>query len=171
MPKDRARKQQNRAAKDHTSRAYMDARRQLEDRSPKLTEVPAVEIAAPVAVEMARQLHAAHLHLSAFHRLAQDYGIAEPRRAMKEPTDPVSRIKNQASRALYELQLWAGRTAHASGAVSAEPKPMAHSTTPEGAAYAQLYRSRDDSGRWCATVGARCRNPATSTRARNNSGR
>ncbi len=153
VPKDRARKQAARAAKDHTSRAYMDAQRQLEAQAPKLRETPAAEVPAPVAVEMARQLHAAWLHLGAFKRLTEDYRITPPRKAMEEPTDPVGRAERQVSNLLFDLQEWAGRTAHASGAVSAEPKFMAHSGTPEAKAFGQLYPQGQGSGGWCREPG------------------
>lgn len=125
-------------------------------------EVPAAELPAPVAVEMARHLHAAWLHLGAFKRLAEDYRVTPPQRAMEEPKDPVGRAEKQLSDLLFDLQMWAGRTAHASGAVSAEPKLMAHSGTPEGVAFAQLYPG---SGRWCSAAGGTMPQPGDERQA------
>jgi len=153
MPKDRARKQAARAAKDHTSRAYMDAQRQLESQAPKLRETPPAEVPTTVALEMARQLHAAWLHLGAFNRLTEDYRITPPRKGLDEPKDAVGRAERQLMKLLFDLQEWAGRTAHASGAVSSEPKFMAHSGTPEAEAFGQLYPHGPGPGRWCSGPG------------------
>lgn len=153
MPKDRARKQATRAAQNYTNRAYMDARRQMEDQTPKLREAPPAQVPAPVAQEMARQLYAAWLHLGTVKELVENYGITPSRHAGQQPKDPVGRAQEHLTQLLFDLLEWAGRTAHASNAVSAEPRFMAQSGTPEARAFAQLYPHGDGSVRWCREPG------------------
>ncbi|MFH8410433.1 hypothetical protein ACH4FX_37505 [Streptomyces sp. NPDC018019] len=152
MTRDRVRKQKARAVKDQNpSRAYADAARALE--MPKASQHPPAEVPATVAVMMARQLHAAWLHLIAFETLAKEYGkvIPEWTKLGEAPRNPVHKAADQASSLLYELREWAGRTAHASGAVEAVPNGFggAGDTSPERRAETALYPP----GEWCRVAG------------------
>ncbi|MEU7222342.1 hypothetical protein [Streptomyces chrestomyceticus] len=152
MTRDRARKQKVRAVQDQTpSRAYADAARELE--MPKASQHPPAEVPATVAVMMARQLHAAWMHLIAFENLAKEYGTVIPERPKlgEAPRNPVHKAADQASSLLYELREWAGRTAHASGAVEAVPNGFggAGDTSPERRAETALYPP----GEWCRAAG------------------
>ncbi|MGW9436771.1 hypothetical protein [Streptomyces sp. NPDC055607] len=109
------------------------------------------EVPSTVAVTMARQINAAHLHLSAFRNLVQTYGdglVPEWPKPGRGPDNPVDQTLSTASDLLYELREWSSRTAHASGAVSVLPEIIAASEE-QRRAEAVLYPP----GGWCALPG------------------
>ncbi|WP_228773856.1 hypothetical protein [Streptomyces sp. VN1] len=92
---------------------------------PRASKQRPAEVPSTVAVMMARQINAAHLHLSEFRNLVQAYGeglVPEWPKPDQAPDNPVGQTLSTASRLLYELREWSSRTAHASGAVSVLPE-------------------------------------------------
>ncbi|MFJ8388612.1 hypothetical protein ACIQ9Q_29625 [Streptomyces sp. NPDC094438] len=115
---------------------------------PRVSEHRPAEVPSTVAVMMARQINAAHLHLSAFRDLVQKYGdglVPEWPKLGQAPDNPVDQALSEASRLLYELREWSSHTAHASGAVSVLPEIIAASEE-QLRAEAVLYPP----GGWCA---------------------
>ncbi|GHH54643.1 hypothetical protein [Streptomyces candidus] len=109
------------------------------------------EVPTTVAVMMARQIHAAHLNLSAFRNLVQEYGeglVPEWPKPGQAPDNPVARTLGEASRLLYELREWSSHSAHVSGAVSVLPEVIAASEE-QRRAEAVLYPP----GGWCPLPG------------------
>ncbi|MGW1819126.1 hypothetical protein ACWCQM_36885 [Streptomyces sp. NPDC002125] len=109
------------------------------------------EVSSTVAVMMARQINAAHLHLSQFRNLVQTYGdglVPEWPKPGQTPDNPVDQTLSTASRLLYELREWSSHTAHASGAVPVLPEIIAASEE-QRRAEAALYPP----GGWCALPG------------------
>ncbi|MFJ5645814.1 hypothetical protein [Streptomyces sp. NPDC093223] len=109
------------------------------------------DVPSTVAVLMARQIEAAHQHLSAYRELVQTYGgglIPDWHRPEREPDNPVHRSLSDASRLVYDLREWTSHTAHASGAVAVLPEIIA-ATPEQERAEAILYPA----GEWCAVPG------------------
>ncbi|MFD4320501.1 hypothetical protein [Streptomyces sp. NPDC058548] len=118
---------------------------------PRASKHRPAEVPSTVAVMMARQIQAAHLHLSQFRDLVQTYGdglVPEWPKPGQAPDNPVAQTLSAASRLLYELREWSSRTAHASGAVSVLPELVAASEE-QRRAEALLYPP----GGWCALPG------------------
>ncbi|MFE9406854.1 hypothetical protein ACFYNY_34665 [Streptomyces sp. NPDC006530] len=118
---------------------------------PKASKHRPPEVPSTVAVMMARQINAAHLHLSQFRNLVQTYGdglVPEWPRPGRAPDNPVDQTLSTASRLLYELREWSSHTARASGAVSVLPEIIAASKE-QLRAEAVLYPP----GGWCALPG------------------
>lgn len=109
------------------------------------------EVPSTVAVLMARQIEAAHLHLGAYRELVQTYGgglVPDGHQPDRQPDNPVHRSLSDASRLVYDLREWTSHTAHASGAVSVLPEVIA-ATPEQERAEAVLYPP----GEWCAVPG------------------
>ncbi|WP_330269947.1 hypothetical protein [Streptomyces griseorubiginosus] len=118
---------------------------------PRASKHRPAEVPSTVAVLMARQVNAAHLHLSAFRDLVQTYGdglVPEWPKPGQAPDNAVDQTLSTASRLLYELREWSSHTAHASGAVSVLPEIIAASEE-QLRAEAVLYPP----GGWCAVPG------------------
>ncbi|MFF1733736.1 hypothetical protein [Streptomyces sp. NPDC058247] len=118
---------------------------------PRASKHRPAEVPSTVAVMMARQIHAAHLHLSAFRNLVQEYGdglLPEWPKPGQAPDNPMDQTLSEASRLLYELREWSSHTAHASGAVSVLPEVIAASEE-QLRAEAVLYPP----GEWCPLPG------------------
>ncbi|MFE4264475.1 hypothetical protein [Streptomyces sp. NPDC056883] len=118
---------------------------------PTVSQHRPAEVPTTVAVMMARQIHAAHLHLSAFRNLVQQYGdglVPEFPKAGQAPDNPVAQALDATSRLLYELREWSSHSAHASGAVSALPEVIAASEE-QLRAEEVLYPT----GEWCRQPG------------------
>ncbi|MYS36371.1 hypothetical protein K388_07169 [Streptomyces sp. KhCrAH-43] len=118
---------------------------------PRASKHRPAEVPSTVAVMMARQINAAHLHLSQFRNLVQTYGdglVPEWPKPGQAPDNPVDQTLSMASRLLYELREWSSHTAHASGAVSVLPEIIAASEE-QLRAEAVLYPP----GGWCALPG------------------
>ncbi|MEU6618972.1 hypothetical protein [Streptomyces parvus] len=109
------------------------------------------EVPSTVAVLMARQIEAAHQHLSAYRELVRTYGgglIPDWHQPDREPDNPVHRSLSDASHLVYDLREWTSHTAHASGAVAVLPEVIA-ATPEQERAEAVLYPP----GEWCAVAG------------------
>lgn len=122
-----------------------------EPKMPRASKHRPAEVPSTVAVMMARQIHAAHLHLSAFRDLVQEYGdglVPEWPKPGQTPDNPVAQTLSKASRLLYDLREWSSHTAHASGAVSVLPEVIAASEE-QLRAEAVLYPP----GEWCPLPG------------------
>ena len=120
---------------------------------PRASKHRPAEVPSTVAVLMARQVNAAHQHLSAFRDLVQTYGdglVPEWPKPGQAPDNAVDQTLSTASRLLYELREWSSHTAHASGAVSVLPEIIAASEE-QLRAEAVLYPP----GGWCAVPGGK----------------
>ncbi|MFD3889981.1 hypothetical protein [Streptomyces microflavus] len=118
---------------------------------PRASKHRPADAPSTVAVMMARQIHAAHLHLFQFRDLVQTYGgglVPEWPKPGRAPDNPVDQTLRTASRLLYELREWSSRSSYTSGAVSVLPEVIGASEE-QRRAEAVLYPP----GGWCALPG------------------
>ncbi|SFW12902.1 hypothetical protein [Amycolatopsis australiensis] len=145
-----------------TSSSYTAARR-ADTRSARrhieaLDEEPPATVDAPAAVMMARHLRAAQLHLSAVRSLAIGQNLILSSTASDAPPGPFPAMQAAVDDSIVttlHLQMWADRTAHASGAIDEPIDRGLNSDPATSVAWQQLYPGprNDVSITWCAAGG------------------
>ncbi|MDT7789569.1 MAG: hypothetical protein QOF58_7988 [Pseudonocardiales bacterium] len=152
--------------RDATGDGHTEAVRAVAaSRAPSMADCDPAEVPAPVAVMMARNLHAARLHLNAVYRLAQNNGVLPFFRSDK-PTGMAARLDaalSQLGSRVLDLRDWSERTAHHSGAIDSVPEILSNdnaSETARQALYPELEGAAGES--WCTAEGGRMPLPGES---------
>lgn len=140
-------------------------------RARDVDDVAAATVSAPVALMLARHMHAAGRHVGAFGRLLQEHRVAPKltrRRLGEEPDGPTAPLEtahgDMISLAMH-LRSWAERTAHASGVTPVESPSLMFGdgdTAARDEALRLLYpvTSNDRyAEQWCAAPGGHMPQP------------